>query len=170
MKTNPFDKLTLPELGIFTFFVLYIVFPTNMPKMAIDFIHSPISLTAIFILAIYLFYNSNPILAVLYIFFAYEILRRSNHITYDETVSYVVDKRLPGIKNQAIILNDEKVIHRPNQTEMNFEMAAMNPKQQESLEESMVDKMAPVGVSEKHNYVTTSFHPIIENLRGITPF
>ena len=141
-----------------------------MPKMVTEFIHSPISLLGIFAIAAYLFYNSNPILAVLYIFFAYEILRRSNHTIYDESVSYVVDKRMPGIRNQSIILNDEKVIRRPKQQEMNAEMAAMNPRHEESLEEVVVEKMAPIGVSEKHSYVTTSFHPIIENLRGITPF
>ena len=91
----------------------------------------------------YLFLYSNPILAILYIFVAYELLRRS--------ASY-----------KPITLQQ----YTPTQEKKNKDLRAMNPPQEKSLEEEVVDKMAPVGKSDASVYLPSTYKPVSEKLTG----
>jgi cytoskeletal protein RodZ len=76
--SNPFKNFSLLEFVILATFVIYLVFPIQTPSFLHDSIVSPIGLIVIFMVAVVLFVYTSPILAILYIFVAYELLRRNN--------------------------------------------------------------------------------------------
>ena len=49
-------------------------------------------------------------------------------------------------------------------------MKKMNPEKKETLEEEIVDKMAPVGKSDMISYVTTTFSPVAEEVNGASKY
>jgi len=97
-----------------------------------------------------LFYTT-PILGVLTIFVAYELLRRSSN----------------GLSRAKVPI----VRHTPSQPKKDMEMKKMNPTVEVTLEEEVINKMAPVGkstVSEK--VVGSSYKPVNNKLEGASMF
>jgi hypothetical protein len=133
-------SLSRLELILFIIFVLYLVLPIDTPQLLADIIDSPLGMLFIFILGVYLFFNTNPILAVVYILFAYELLRRSSRKT----------------GRQAIIQ------YTPSQQKKDAQMKAMNPPKKETLEEEVVDKMAPIGHSDPSVFTDSGFKPVAD--------
>ena len=137
-------KLTPLELILAAVFVLYIVLPINAPDTVANMIDSPIGMMGVFIVSIYLFFYSSPILAVLYIIVAYQLLRRC----CKQPTATAIQK------------------HTPSQANKDVAMKQMNPIKKDTLEEEVVDKMAPVGKSQMADYVVSGFSPIAENING----
>jgi len=130
------------EVSILVIFAFYLATPVQTPEMLTPFVDAPLSMLGMFILAIYLFFNANPLVAILYIFVAYELLRRTSNIT-----------------GRA-----ELVRYTPSQIKKDAQMKAMNPTKARSLEEDVVEQMAPVGHSDVSVYTTTSFKPVAEKI------
>lgn len=145
--TNPFKSFSTIELSLLIVFFIYIILPIHTPQFLSGAIDNPISLVIMFGIAVYLFMYSNPVLAILYIFVAYELLRRTS--------------------NSVVI---KAVQHTPSQARKDNEMKQMNPKKVETLEEEIVEKMAPVGRSDASVYVSSSFKPTAEKLVGASLF
>jgi len=134
-----FTNLELILLGCF---IIYVVFPISTPSFLAGFIESSLGMVLLFLVTIFLFFYTNPILGVIFVFVAYELLRRSSHIS----------------GRTAIIK------HTPSQLKKDIEMASMNPPKRESLEEEIVEKMAPIGKSDMSIYTPSSFKPVAENV------
>jgi hypothetical protein len=134
-----FTNLELILLGCF---IVYVVFPISTPSFLAGFIESSLGMLLLFLVTIFLFFYTNPILGVIFIFVAYELLRRSSHIS----------------GRTAIIK------HTPSQLNKDIEMASMNPPKRESLEEEIVEKMAPIGKSDMSIYTPSSFKPVAESV------
>jgi hypothetical protein len=54
--------------------------------------------------------------------------------------------------------------YTPSQFMKDAEMASMNPPKKETLEEEIVEKMAPIGKSDLSIYTPSSFKPVAENV------
>lgn len=135
-------SLTSLEISLLIIFIIYIVFPIQTPNSIASSVDSPLGMLVIFIVTVYLFFNANPIIAVVYLFVAYELIKRSSN--------------KPGKVNM--------VSYTPTQSIKNTEMKEMNPPQNISLEEEVVEKMAPIGHSDISVYTNSSFKPISENV------
>lgn len=139
--TKSFSQLEMVALVVF---ILYIVFPFRTPMFLAQGINSPIGLLAVFLIAIYLFFYTKPILGVIYIFVAYELLRRSA-----ATV-----KRAPRM-----------VQHTPSESKRAKQMVKMNPKLERTLEEEVIQSM-----TEQHGssgFASSSdFKPVTEKVTG----
>ena len=98
---------------------------------------------SIFIITIYLFLYVNPIVAVVYIYVGYELLRRSSNKTGKVTVMQ----------------------YTPTQAKKDQEMKNMNPVLEKTLEEDIVEQMAPIGHSDANVYIDTSFKPMADKLK-----
>ena len=146
--TNPFKTFSPIEMALFIIFVIYLVFPIQTPMFLAPSIESPLGMGVIFVVTLSLFLYANPILAILYIFVAYELLRRSSQI--------------PGKIHIAE--------HTPTEVKKTAEMKAMNPPVKETLEEQIVDKMAPVGKSDPSIYTASSFKPVAESVGTASVF
>jgi hypothetical protein len=145
---NNFKKMTQLEMVLALLFVLYIVLPVEMPDLISQLIDGSMGMLVLFGLAVYMFFNVNPVLAVLFVFVAYELLRRSSKTTGKEVI----------------------MKHTPSQAKKDEKMKKMNPVKKETLEEEIVDKMAPVGKSEMLSYVTSSFSPVAEEVNGASVY
>lgn len=138
-----FQSLTKLEWALLVIFVLYIVLPIQTPEFLSGVVDSSLGMLTVFIVTIYLFFNVNPMVAIVYIFVAYELLRRSSTKTGRVTI----------------------VQHTPTQANKDAKMVAMNPVQSETLEEEVVKQMAPIGHSDPNVYVTTSFKPVADKIK-----
>ena len=141
--SNPVKSFSIVELTLLFVFVIYLVFPIETPSFIVGSVNSPITLAVIFAVTVYLFVYSNPILAILYIFVAYELLRRSSSFKPITMMQYT-----------------------PTQEKKNNDLRAMNPPQEKTLEEEVVDKMAPVGQSDASVYLPSTYKPVSEKLLG----
>ena len=137
-----FLSLTKLEWALLVIFALYVVLPIPTPNFMAGLVDSSLGMLTVFVVTVYLFFNVNPVVAVVYIFVAYELLRRSSNKTGRVTI----------------------VQHTPSQAKKDSEMVAMNPKQSTTLEEELVQQMAPIGQSDSSVYVTTSFKPVADKV------
>jgi len=150
MKMNILELKNFGVLDIIllALFVIYVVFPVPTPQWLVPFIDSPIGMVLIFAVTVSLFVYRSPILGVLFIFVAYELLRRNHYIPPASPI--VSDtKYLANRVPQEI----------PSQSEKNAELKAMNPPQAKTLEEEVIAKESPVGISQLPVGMETSFHP-----------
>jgi hypothetical protein len=135
------------EVILFILFVFYLVFQVKTPSFLEELVNSPVGMILVLFFAIYMFLYTHPILGILSIFVAYEIIRRSSPIA-------------------GQILFTPPYI--PTQPKIDAELKSMNPPKERTLEEDVVDQMAPVGKSEPAGYVMTSFKPVAEHVYGAT--
>jgi hypothetical protein len=139
-----FKSLSSLESSLLVIFVLYLVLPIQVPEFMAGMVDSPLGMLTIFIVTIYLFFYSNPILAIVYVFVAYELLRRSAQV------------------NGRVAM----VQYTPSQVKKDAQLKAMNPPKSETLEEEVVQKMAPIGRSDPILYTSSSFKPVAEKVDG----
>jgi len=140
-----FDLKSVSPLEIFLFvlFVVYIVFSIPTPVTLVPIIDSPVGLGIVIIITLYLFLYTTPILGILSIFVAYELLRRSSKVT-----------------GETHILE-----YTPTQIKKDKYMKEMNPPTHAvSLEEEIIKEMAPIGRSDPSTYIDTSYKPIADKV------
>ena len=146
-------SIKIVEIVALVLFILYLVFPVSTPGVVAPYIESPIGMVVIFSITVLLFVYSHPVLAVLYIFVAYELLRRSSKVVRPSGQSAYIQYTQPEQKKEA-------------------EMKDMNEKlpiEQTTLEETVVSKMAPIGKSEVAVFAPSSFKPVATNVNGASP-
>lgn len=141
-------SLSLVEICLFLVFAVYIVFPIQMPYGSAKYIDSPVGMITMFCITLYLFLYTNPILGILYLFVAYELLRRSSKVT----------GRVAMVK------------YTPTQAKMDAEMKAMNPPKVETLEEMVVAERAPIGKSEPIVFMSSTFKPVADKVDGASVY
>lgn len=141
---DTFKKMSNMEMLLGLVFILFIILPVDVPMMLANVVDSSIGMVVLFALAVYMFTITTPVLAVLFVFVAYELLRRSCKAT-----------------GKKVIMK-----HTPTQEKKDEKMKKMNPVKKATLEEEIVDKMAPVGRSDMISYITTTFSPVAEDLAG----
>lgn len=147
MKLPSIGSVSPIELVLFVLFLLYLLFPVPTPAMVIPYINTNLGIGMIIIIALYMLFYTTPILGVLTLFVAYELLRRSSN--------GLVRSKVPLVR------------HTPSQPRKDKEMKKMNPTVEVTLEEEVVNKMAPVGKSSAvGEMVQSSFKPIQETVEG----
>jgi hypothetical protein len=140
-----FDLKSVSPLEIFLFilFVVYIVFSIPTPGILVPLVDSPLGLGIVIMTTLYLFLYTTPILGILSIFVAYELLRRSSKVS-----------------------NPTQIIqYTPTQIKKDKVMKEMNPPTDViTLEEEIVKNMAPLCTSDPTTYIDTSYKPIADEL------
>ena len=144
MKFGNVKSVQPIELVLGALFIVYLVFPIENPLVLANMIETPLGMIVIFAITVCLFVYTNPILGVLYIFVAYELLRRSAAQTGQTSYTQYV----------------------PTQIKKDTEMRKMNPPVSTTLEEEIIQQMAPVGHSDQSIYVNSTFKPVLENTNG----
>jgi hypothetical protein len=137
------------DIILLALFVIYIVFPVPTPQWLVPAIDSPIGMLIIFAATVSLFVYRSPILGVLFILVAYELLRRNHH-------------ELPS---SSIVLDTQYLANRvpqklPSQQEKNNDLQVMNSHSTNTLEEEIIEKQTPIGVSNLPVMTSTTFHPV----------
>jgi hypothetical protein len=144
MFSSYYESMTKIEIGMLLLFVVYLVMDIYPPDILASYIDTSIGMVGILLITLYVFMNYNPILGVVFLFVAYEIVRRSAR----------VNNRVPMI------------LHTPSQAKKDAELAEMNPSPPTSLEEEVVDKMAPVGKSSLISYTMSEYKPVSSDIHN----
>lgn len=142
------NSLTNLESAVIVMLIAYLALPIELPEMFANMVDSPMGTVGIFILSVYLFFNANPLIAVLFVLVAYELFRRSSNAT-----------------GKAAMIK-----YTPTQARKDEKMKKMNPVKTVSLEEEVVDKMAPIGKSDISVFTTSTFKPVAENVGSASMF
>lgn len=146
MKLDNFLKsVSTLEIIVFIVFVFYLVFNVPTPRVLIPIIDSPLGLAVVVITTIYTFFYTTPILAILSVFVAYELLRRSS-----------IKIKLPVFENYPI--RPAPIITEQPQKDVIIQQ--MNPVKKVSLEEEVIDQMAPLGKTDTSVFVETAYQTL----------
>lgn len=141
-------SFTNVETAIIVMFILYLALPVELPDMLANLVDSPMGTIGIFVLSVYLFFNANPLIAVLFVLVAYELFRRSSNAT-----------------GKAAMIK-----YTPTQARKDEKMKKMNPVKTVSLEEEVVEQLAPVGKSDISVFTVSTFKPVAENVGSASMF
>jgi len=136
------------EIALLVLFIIYIIFPIQTPSFLAGSINTPISLVVIFIVTLYLFFYTHPVIGVIYIFVAYELLRRSS---------------LQVGQNVMIQSTPTEEIRAK-------EMVRMNPVGEATLEEQVISQMAPAMQNHIKVEAGSDFQPSQEKIVGASLF
>ena len=66
-----------PENVLLIIFIIYLVLGLRMPTMVAELIDSLVGKVVLLLMVIYLFVNTNPLLGILSVWVAYDLMRRS---------------------------------------------------------------------------------------------
>jgi len=159
-------KISTLEIIVFVAFIIYLIFNVQTPHFLIGTVDSPFGVVILMLLVLCLFIYTNPVLGILGLFVAYEMIRRS---------SMMVSGKVPMIQYTPTQIQKER-----HMTEMNIPKAfdqskilqePMNQDNQSktqndtSLEVEIVQSMAPL-MNSPTSYVDTTFKPILENVHN----
>jgi len=139
-----YQTLSKMEFGMLALFIIYLVVDIYPPEIVASYVDTSIGMLLVLLTTLYVFMTYNPILGVVFLFVAYEIVRRSAR----------VNNRVPMI------------LHTPSQAKKDSELAEMNPTVPETLEEMVVQQMAPIGKSSLISYTMSEYKPISSDIHN----
>lgn len=139
-----YQTLSKMEFGMLALFIIYLVVDIYPPEIIASYVDTSIGMLLVLLTTLYVFMTYNPILGVVFLFVAYEIVRRSAR----------VNNRVPMI------------LHTPSQAKKDSELAEMNPAVPETLEEMVVQQMAPIGKSSLISYTMSEYKPISSDIHN----
>jgi hypothetical protein len=136
-------------------FLLFILLQIEIPQVLAEVVDTPFGMGIIIISALYLFFYTNPILGVLGLIAAYEILRRSAKQTGNYGFKYLPSQE--SRDRQFTQMNSSDIVG-----------AAPAAGSGETLEEQIISTMAPIqGAAKNTDYVETSFKPMMESIENM---
>jgi len=138
-------KENMGELVLMILLVIYLILGLKTPEPFASMIDSLAGKIVIFIIVIYMFMHSNPILAVLSLFVAFDLIRRSSLAT--------------GI--------DALQKFAPSEEKKMSQFTAYNQFPY-TLEQEVVSKMAPI-MKAGYSITPSSFKPLLDNTYDASP-
>ncbi len=96
-----------PETILLIIFIIYLVLGLRMPTMVAEVIDSLVGKVVLFLMVIYLFVNTNPLLGILSVWVAYDLMRRST--SFSEYAPSEVNKMLNPYNRYPYTLEQEMV-------------------------------------------------------------
>ncbi len=135
-----FKKENMSQLLLTILFMIYLIMGYKTPEPVANVVDSLVGKIVIFITVITLFMHANPILAVLSLFVAFDLIRRSSAAT--------------GI--------DALKKYLPTEEKKSSQFTAFNQFPY-TLEQEVVKKMAPI-VQSGSSLTKPSYKPLLENL------
>jgi len=156
-------SITYSEILVILILVIYLVLPVNTPKALSPYIESPLGMFLIFCITVFLFIGANPVLAVLFVFVAYTLLRRSaGPVSHAKMARFAAT---PNVTGQATYVQ-YTATDAEKKAEIVQEVAEVNPPPQQpyTLEEQVISKMAPIGKSETPVFTPSTFKPVSTNI------
>jgi len=157
-------KVKPVEILVFIVFALYLVFPVTTPSTLSPYIESPLGLLVLFCAMVAMFVYSSPVLAILFVFVAYTLLRRS--ATVRNKAHYVQQTKETGAKKRDVQKQVDAATP-PTETPRTVDIKI---KQETTLEEEVVQERAPIGRSEPVNFLHSSYKPVSTNVAGSASF
>jgi hypothetical protein len=140
-----FKKGHVSELILAILFIIYLILGYKTPEPVANIIDSLVGKIVLFIIVIYMFMNSNPILAVLALFVAFDLVRRSS-----------VTTGIDALKKFA-----------PSEQKKSSQFSVFN-QYPYTLEQEVVKNMAPI-IQAGSSLTKASYKPLLDNLYDASP-
>jgi hypothetical protein len=129
-----FKKENMAETILIGLFIVFLVMGKSLPRELSDLINTPMGTILVIVVSLSLFAYSNPVLAILGVFVAFEMLRRSGATSM--FAPSTESKKWDSVKN----------VNKPQYT----------------LEQEVIKNMAPI-IGKSTMSSESSFAPIIDN-------
>ncbi len=144
-NVNMFKKERMGELMLTILFIIYLIMGYKTPEPIANLVDTIIGKVVIFGVVISLFMYTNPMLAVIGLFVAFDLIRRSSSATG----------------------NDELKMFLPSEERKSSQFTAFNQFPY-TLEQEVVKKMAPI-VQSGASLTKAPYSPVLENLYDASP-
>lgn len=165
---NWFKSISPTEILTIVIFILYIVMPVPTPVSMAPYINSPVGLIAIFCITVALFVYTHPAVAILYIFVAYFLLHRSSNTLTPGKTAYLQYTASNEERKAAIQQQLQQSTPRSQPQPQINQQGVVQPRQP-TLEEDVINKMAPIGKSEPSVFSVSTFSPVATNVKNASP-
>jgi hypothetical protein len=158
------QSLSYLEWIIIFLFLVFIVFPLPLNHTVALFFDSSLGMVLLFFATLYFFLGTHPAVGVLFVFFAYELLRRSHAVTQQVPLLRAEGMNFPSVQREPMQQPpEESLIKEGNQPiltqdERDARMASFNPQIQHTLEEEIVAAYGPTRTGAI--YEPPTFNPI----------
>ena len=143
--TSLFKKEHIGELTLIILFIVYLIMGYKTPEPVANLVDTLLGKIVLFLIVIYLFLHANPILAVLALFVAFDLVRRSSVAT--------------GI--------DALQKYAPTEEKKSSQFTAFNQFPY-TLEQEIVKKMAPI-IQTGSSLTKASYKPTLDELYDASP-
>lgn len=140
-----FKKQHMGELVLVILFIIYLILGLKTPQPIANVVDTLVGKIVIILLVIYLFMYANPVLAVLALFVAFDLIRRSSMAT-----------GLDALQKFA-----------PSEEKKMSQFTAYNQFPY-TLEQEVVAKMAPI-MKSGSSLTQASYKPLLDNLYDASP-
>ena len=140
-----FKKEHMGELILVILFIIYLIMGYKTPEPVASMIDSIGGKIVIILIVIYMFMHTHPILAILSLFVAFDLIRRSSLTT-----------GIDALKRYA-----------PSEEKKSSQFSAFN-QYPYTLEQEVVKKMAPI-IQSGSTLSKPSYKPLLENLYDASP-
>jgi hypothetical protein len=140
-----FKKEHMGELTLAILFIIYLIMGYKTPEPVANMVDSIVGKIVIILIVIYMFMYNNPILAILALFVAFDLMRRSS-----------VSTGIDALKRYA-----------PTEEKKMSQFSAFNQFPY-TLEQEVVKKMAPI-VQSGSSMSKASYKPLLDNLYDASP-
>ena len=148
--------MSIPQWILLVVFILYFIFPITFPTSVYRAFESIPGMIFVFCAIVYLFLYSHPVLGIFALLAAYEFFYHSS-LSYSPSTpkTAFLEYNPPQALQQAEILQEMEVAQPPPVTAPNAPL---------TLEEEMVQEMAPIGHSDTSVYINTRFQPVADSV------
>ena len=151
MKTfGLFKKENLGDLILTILFIIYLIMGYKTPQPVASIIDSLVGKIVVLVVVIYLFLFHHPVLAVLGLFVAFDLIRRSS-----------------ASKNNGTMTIEESKKYAPCENNKSSQFTAFNQFPY-TLEQEVIKKMAPI-IKPGTSMTKSSYKPLLENLYDASP-
>ena len=140
-----FKKERMGELILAILFIIYLIIGYKTPEPVAGAIDSLVGKIVVFLIVIYMFMHAHPILAILALFVAFDLMRRSSVTTGSD-----------ALKRFA-----------PSEVKKSSQFTAFN-QYPYTLEQEVVKKMAPI-IQSGSTLSKASYKPLLENNYDASP-
>jgi len=159
------------EIFFLVIFILFVIFPVPVPSALAPWIDNPLGVAVLFILVVAMLFFTNPLLGVVFILVAYELVRRSSKVSHKSVpmMKYTPDERRRDreMRKQAMLTKKQQNHSQTGGAALIGGGELIGAK---SLEEDLV---VQYGVYESNpsiaDNVKTSFKPVYDQTHFASP-
>lgn len=145
--TKYFKNLSTLDLILFAAIVLYLIFDIHLPRSIDPFLLSPLGMITLLLIPFVLFLYVNPVVGVLSLFMVHKILSNAK-------------PNVQPIKSELPAMNPS-TFNKPESSNIIENHIETPVVVNNTLEEEVVFKMAPIGISDSGTYIKSSYKPLV---------
>jgi hypothetical protein len=150
--------LSVPQWILLAVFIFYFIFPITFPRPVYLALESIPGIILVFCVIVYLFIYSHPVLGIFALLAAYEFFYHSS----------IASSYSPSTSKTAFLEYTPPEVVKTAEIQQTLEVAqslpVTAPNVPMTLEEEVVQQMAPVGQSDTSVYVNTRFQPVADSV------